>query len=66
MIEPYLRAGTVTSEFPAQLVLPGHLWVMGDNRGDSRDSRFFGQITKSAVVGRAIVRAWPPWRGAFL
>jgi signal peptidase I len=32
---------------------------MGDNREDSDDSRFFGPIKKSSVVGRAVVRVWP-------
>ena len=32
---------------------------MGDNRGDSRDSRFFGPIDKDLIVGRAFVRIWP-------
>ncbi|MDQ6725279.1 MAG: S26 family signal peptidase [Actinomycetota bacterium] len=32
---------------------------MGDNRPNSRDSRFFGTIPKSLIVGRAFVRVWP-------
>ena len=35
------------------------VWVMGDNRGNSEDSRFFGPIDKDLVVGRAFVRVWP-------
>ena len=35
------------------------VWVMGDNRGDSRDSRFFGPIEESSIVGRAFVIVWP-------
>jgi signal peptidase I len=33
--------------------------VMGDNRGNSQDSRVFGPINRSDVVGRAFVRIWP-------
>ena len=57
--EPYLRAGTFTSEFKAVRVKPDHLWVMGDNREDSADSRVFGQIHRSALVGRAVLTVWP-------
>jgi signal peptidase I len=46
-------------------VPPGRLWVMGDNRGDSDDSRFRtnapggGTVPESAVVGRAFLIIWP-------
>ncbi len=32
---------------------------MGDNRGDSCDSRFWGPISKSLIVGKVVVRVWP-------
>ena len=35
---------------------------MGDNRAGSRDSRYFGPIKKSSIVGRVFVRVWPPTR----
>ena len=41
--EPYLDEGTVTSEFPPEIVAAGKVWVMGDNREVSVDSRFFGR-----------------------
>jgi signal peptidase I len=34
-------------------------WVMGDNRSNSQDSRFFGPISRSAIVGKAEVVIWP-------
>ncbi len=37
----------------------GYVFVMGDNRSDSRDSRFFGPIPEDAIVGRAFLRVWP-------
>jgi signal peptidase I len=40
----------------------GEVWVMGDNRTQSRDSRFFGPIKKSTIVGHAYLRVWPPSR----
>jgi signal peptidase I len=57
--EPYLLPGTVTSDFGPVQVKPDHLWVMGDNREDSADSRVFGQVQRSALVGRAVVTVWP-------
>jgi signal peptidase I len=66
LIEPYLPKGTVTSDFGPIRVEKDKLWVMGDNRGNSADSRVFGQIQQRSIVGRAILRVWPPSRVAFL
>lgn len=59
LAEPYLDEGVVTTDFPPTEVPEGHLFMMGDNRGDSRDSRFFGPIDESTIVGRAFFRVWP-------
>ena len=66
LVEPYLPPGVVTSDFPPLTVPKGDLWVMGDNRGNSSDSRVFGAIKESSVVGRAILRVWPVSHAAFL
>ena len=69
LIEPYLAPGTFT--FPGSIKLPitipkGKLWVMGDNRGNSSDSRGFGAIDKKKVVGRTILKVWPLRSMSFL
>jgi signal peptidase I len=66
VVEPYLPEGTVTSDFGPVVVPEGELFVMGDNRTNSEDSRFIGTIPIDTVVGRAFVRLWPPGRTAFL
>ena len=38
----------------------GYVWVMGDNRTDSGDSRFFGPIPVDSIHGRATFTYWPP------
>lgn len=57
--EPYLASNTQTSDFPATKIPAGHLFVMGDNRVDSTDSRELGPVSISQVVGRADVVYWP-------
>src|SRR5919108_1780202 len=59
--EPYLHGEKDTRPFGPRKVLPNHLFVMGDNRLNSNDSRFgLGQIPMDKVVGRAFVIIWPP------
>ncbi len=71
--QSYIYPGDRPSEIPFNITVPaGRLWVMGDNRGDSDDSRYRmgdpgeGTIPESAVVGRAFVVVWPPSRWGFL
>ncbi len=66
LIEPYLPAGTRTVNLPATRVPVGRLFVMGDNRANSSDSRVFGPIPRSTVVGRTILKLWPPAEASFL
>ncbi len=45
---------------PGPVHIPeGDYYVMGDNRTDSEDSRFFGPIPRSLIVGRAVAVIWP-------
>jgi signal peptidase I len=64
--EPYLAQGTDTKDFGPVTVPAGEYWVMGDNRENSQDSRVFGPIPKSTIVGRAFLRIWPLSRFGFL
>jgi signal peptidase I len=57
--EPYLNQPT-NSTTPARQVEPGRYFVMGDNRNNSSDSRSFGSIARSEIVGRAWIVYWPP------
>jgi signal peptidase I len=57
--ETYLRSAVTTSAFGSQRIPANSYWVMGDNRGNSKDSRSFGVITKSQIVGRVFFRIWP-------
>ena len=58
--EPYVEAACRGTENFAPVKVPvGDLFVMGDNRCNSSDSRVFGPIAEDLVVGRAFVLAWP-------
>lgn len=79
--EPYLPAGassgpegqdvppgcgTPATHEPGCVVPQGRVFVLGDNRNQSKDARTFGPITESSIIGRVFVRIWPLSNLSFL
>ncbi len=47
-------------DYPPTTVPEGYVFVLGDNRGHSNDSRSFGPVPVKNVIGRAVLIYWPP------
>ena len=63
--EPFARpcGGGDVCNFPKAVRIPaGHYFMMGDNRGASDDSRFWGPVPRDWIIGPAFATYWPPRR----
>ena len=66
LAEPWLPRGVTTGNFGPVVIPKGDYFMMGDNRGDSADSRVLGPVSGKLFVGRAFLRVWPLSRIGFL
>jgi signal peptidase I len=63
--DPYIKpcGGAATCSFLTPIEIPkSHWFMMGDNRGNSDDSRFWGPVPRSWIIGEAFATYWPPDR----
>jgi signal peptidase I len=59
--EPFIAEDPDYS-MPAYLVPKGCVFVLGDNRNHSFDSHYWGPVPEENIIGKAVVKYWPPWR----
>jgi signal peptidase I len=60
--EPYTEGAATSPRYGPFTVPNGDYFVMGDNRGDSLDSRYWGPLPRRNIIGEAFLIYWPPDR----
>jgi len=55
----YVKSYPIEGDYPATKIRSGYIWAMGDNRNNSGDSRVFGPVPLSSIVGEAFAIYWP-------
>ena len=68
--EPYIKPVyrvAASCDFSKTITIPpDHYFMMGDNRGESDDSRYWGPVPRDWIIGKAFATYWPPNRLGFL
>ena len=59
LTEPYLPAGLKIEGTKTTKLGPDEYYLLGDNRSESLDSRYFGAVHRRFVTGRVVLRGWP-------
>ena len=61
LAEPYLRDGVKTYSLSEDIIVlaEDEYYLLGDNRNSSKDSRSFGAVDRSFIIGKVLLRGWP-------
>ena len=66
LLEPYVASERSSTNWGPRVLGPNEYLVLGDNRNNSNDSRNFGPVTESQIIGKAWFSLWPPEYGLAL
>lgn len=66
LAQPWTHESVLGKAIGNVVVPKNHYFMMGDNEDDSCDSRYWGTIPRSSIIGKAVLRVWPLSRFGFL
>jgi signal peptidase I len=66
LLQPWTHTEPLGRAIGKVTVPANHYFMMGDNESDSCDSRYWGTISRSDIIGKAFIRIWPVSRIGFL